>query len=151
MRIIAAIFLLVSTHTYAGSCMKEADQFMELVAVKFGVNSNLEKNPEQYKEEKWSYIHALGKEYFKKGKINKENAIEISKLLAKNNFSENPEVEVNIFEDYWYLSCNASKKGVESNPLSGISKEALLECWNTVSSRKEFQECLTPLVIKSKA
>lgn len=122
---------------------------MDLVAVKWGVNSNIEKSPDQYKEEKWQYIHSLGQEFFKKGKISEESSIEISKLLADNNFSENPEVEVNIFEDYWYLSCRASKKGLGSNPLSEISKDALLECWNTVSSRKEFQRCLTPIVNKS--
>lgn len=148
MKIITAILLFISSHAYADPCMREANQFLELVGVKWGVNSNIEKSPEQYKEEKWEYIHSLGKDYFKKGKINSENAIEISKLLANNNFSENPEVEVNIFEDYWYLSCKYSKKGIESNLLSEISKDALLECWNTVSSRKEFQKCLTPLVNK---
>lgn len=149
MRIITAIFLLMSTHVYADSCMKEANQFLELVGVKWGVNSTIEGNPEKYNEEKWEYIHSLGKEFFKKGKINEEKSVEISKLLASNSFSENPEVEVNIFEDYWYLSCSASKNGKESNSLADISKDSLLECWNTASSRKEFQKCLSPLVHKS--
>lgn len=149
MKILSVMFLFMSVHVYANSCMNEANQFMELVAVKWGVNFNLEKNPGQYKEEKWRYIHSLGEEFFKKGKISEENSVEISKVLASNNFSENPEVEVNIFEDYWYLSCKAAKKGIVPNPLSEISKDSLLGCWNTASSRKEFQKCLTPLVNKS--
>lgn len=146
MKSVYALLLFFSAQVYADSCSKESDYFIELVGVKWGVNSNIEKNPDQYKEEKWQYIHSLGKDIFKKAKFNEEDAIAISKLLANNNFSENPEVEVNIFEDYWFLSCGEMKNGLKSIPLSDIPKDSLLECWNQASSRKEFQKCLTPLV-----
>lgn len=149
MKKLSAIVLLLSTNVYADSCMKEANQFLELVAVKSAVSSNIENSPDQFKEENWQYIHALGKDLFKKGKFTEEAAVTASKLLASNDFSDNPEVEVNIFEDYWLLSCRGKKKNIELNALPDISKDSLLECWNSASSRKEFQKCLTPLIYQS--
>ena len=146
MKLLFTLLLFFSAQAYSDSCSKESNYFIELVGVKWGVNSNIEKNPGQYEDEKWQYIHSLGKDIFKKAKINEEVEIVISKLLANNNFSKNPEVEVNIFEDYWLLSCREMKKGFKSTPLSDIPKDSLLECWNKASSRKEFQICLTPLV-----
>ena len=146
MKFVYALFLLMSAQVYADSCMKEANNFIELVGVKWGVNSSIEKSPDQYKEEKWQYIHSIGKEIFKKGKFSEENAIEVSKLLANNDFSENAEVEVNIFEDYWLLSCREIKKGFKPKLLSDIQKDSLLKCWNSASSRAEFQKCINPLV-----
>ena len=51
---------------------------MDLVAVKWGVNSELEKSPDQYRDEEWQYIHSMGQDAFKKGKLNERKAIEIS-------------------------------------------------------------------------
>lgn len=146
MKFICVLLFLMSSTVYADSCMNESKQFFDLVAVKWGVNSSIEKSPNDYKKEKWEYILSLGNEAFKKGKFDKKTSIAVSKVIAENNFSDNPEVEVNIFEDYWLLSCRRTKIGKESKELSKIPKERLLACWNSASSRKDFQNCIDPLL-----
>jgi len=44
--------------------MKASSQFIELVGVKWGVNSEAEKSPDRYKDEKLQYIHGMGQEFF---------------------------------------------------------------------------------------
>jgi len=150
MKIYCIILFLFSANVHADVCMKESKLFFDLVAVKWGVSSNMNEKPEKYNDEKWEYIYSGGQKIFKKGRVSEEKSIKISKIIATNDFSNNPEVEVNIFEDYWLLSCRNLKKEIESTPLSNIPKGALLECWGSVSSRKEFQACLGPLLLVGK-
>lgn len=143
---IYVLFFLISSSVHADSCSRQSEQFLELVAVKLGVVSSIKKSPDSYKDEKWTYIHSLAADAFKKGNFDKETSRTVSKLLADNDFSDNPEVETNIFEDYWFLSCRNSKKGKNSKALSKISKPKLIKCWDDASSRKEFQKCVGPLM-----
>lgn len=53
MKLLYALLLLSSAQVFADSRMKELNQFMDLVAVKWGVNSELEKSPDQYRDEEW--------------------------------------------------------------------------------------------------
>src|SRR5690554_4139187 len=140
--------LLMSSTVHADTCSRQSEQFLDLFAVKWGVSSSIKEAPDRYRDEKWTYIHSLADKAFEKGKFDKEASITVSKLLPDNDFSDNPEVETNIFEDYWLLSCRSSKKGKDSKELSKISKPELIKCWDAASSRKEFQKCIAPLLYK---
>lgn len=130
-------------------CVTESDLFLELVASKWAIREAIENSPEEYDLEKWQYLLHMKSEPFEKADVSEINQKKISVLLFDNNFSDNPEIEVNIFEDYWLISCRREKDGDNSRPLHEIKVEFLLECWNTVGSRKEFQACLLPLISHS--
>lgn len=146
MKFLYVLLLFTSSQACADACSKESKLFLELVAVKFAVLANIQKTPENHTEAKWRYINTLGQDIFKKAKLDDAKATAISKLLADNDFSSKPEVEINIFEDYWLLSCKNQLKGVPSTPLHQIAKDALVKCWDAAAARKEFQVCLAPRV-----
>lgn len=127
-------------------CVAESDLFLELVASKWAVREAIENAPEEYDLEKWQYLLNLKSDAFEKAGVSEVNQKTISVLLFDNNFSDNPEIEVNIFEDYWLISCRRENDGDKSRPLHEIKVESLLGCWNTVESREEFQACLLPLI-----
>ncbi|MEX1220480.1 MAG: hypothetical protein WEA82_00035 [Idiomarina sp.] len=146
MRVIVFLLVMMPFSTMAQDCLSESEAFFGLVAAKWAVNEGIEKHPEKFDNEKWLYIWAGNGSVFKKKNISEGKGKSMARMVAKNDFSESPEVEVNIFEDYWYLSCEINKKGDRVIPLEEIAKDSLLDCWSAASSRSEFQSCLLPLV-----
>jgi hypothetical protein len=67
-------------------------------------------------------------------------------------FSKNLEVDMDIFRDYFYLSCKRKERGLSTIPLESIPKASLVHCWDTVANRAQFQACEEKLMeSKSKA
>ena len=149
MRALVFLIALVSFPASAQDCEAESEEFFNLVAAKWAVNDGIENDPKSFDGEKWLYIWGGAGLALEEKNVSEKRAQRMARLVAENDFSTNPEVEVNIFEDYWYLSCELEKKGHEVVPLVEIKKRSLIECWNTVASREEFQGCLTPLIKKS--
>ncbi len=149
MRIVVFLLALISLPVAAEDCLGESEAIFGLIAAKWAVNEGIENDPKGFEGEKWLYIWGASGSAFDEKRIPEDRAKSMARLVAENDFSDNPEVEVNIFEDYWYLSCELKKEGRSAVPLGDIAKANLLECWNTVASRKEFQSCLLPLIKKS--
>ncbi len=149
MRVFVFLIALVSFPAFAQDCGAESEAFFNLVATKWAVNDSIENDPKSFEGEKWRYIWGSAGSALEEKNVSGKRAQKMVRLVAENDYSNNPEVEVNIFEDYWYLSCELEKNGHEAVPLVEIEKRSLIECWNTVASREEFQRCLTPLVKRS--
>lgn len=149
MRVLVFLISLVSFPLFAQDCEAESEAFINLVATKWAVNDRIENDPKSFEGEKWLYIWGGAGSSLEEKNVSKKRAQRMARLVAENDYSNNPEVEVNIFEDYWYLSCELEKKGHEAAPLAEIEKRSLIECWNTVASREEFQGCLMPLIKRS--
>ncbi len=96
--------------------------------------------------EAWQYQLLLNGESLSQLGVSSEKQEDMARSIMGLNYSDNPEVEVNIFEDYFFLTCEMEKRGEAYLPLKEISKEALVQCWETVASREQFQACLTPLL-----
>ncbi len=56
-------------------------------------------------------------------------------------FSNNLEIDMDIFRDYFYLRCKRKERGLSSRPLASIPAASLVHCWRTVSNRAQFQQC----------
>lgn len=149
MRVIILLIALFSLPAKAQDCLGESEVFFNIVAAKWAVNAGIANDPDSFDGEKWLYIWGGSGSKFEENKVSEETAKAMARLVADNDFSKNPEVEVNIFEDYWYLSCETKKKGESVNPLRDIAKDSLVDCWNAASSREDFQSCLMPLVNES--
>lgn len=149
MRFIILLTALFALPAQAKDCLGESELFFYIVAAKWAVNSGIAKDPGSFDGEKWLYIWGSTGSKFEEKTISDSTAKAMARLVAENDFSENPEVEVNIFEDYWYLSCKTKINGGSVNPLKDIAKDSLIDCWNAASSREDFQSCLTPLVNES--
>ncbi|MFQ3219887.1 MAG: hypothetical protein ACI96W_002254 [Paraglaciecola sp.] len=149
MRFIILLIALFALPAQAQDCLGESEVFFNIVAAKWAVNTGIANDPDSFDGEKWLYIWGGAGSIFEEKKISDKTAKAMARLVAENDFSENPEVEVNIFEDYWYLSCKTKINGGSVNPLKDIAKDSLIDCWNAASSREDFQSCLTPLVNES--
>ena len=145
--------LLLATHCASASdkCQKLADVVFEEVAVKPIVISTLKKEPKEGPlGEPWRNVAFLYAEKLDKLKVAVEKQHDIAKVVIGLTFSDNPEIESNIFTEYFYLTCKREEKGEASMPLTALAPDSLLACWNSASSRTEFQGCLGKLLIPAK-
>jgi hypothetical protein len=128
-------------------CQRQADFVLDMVAAKPGVLVAVEEARKDNRTvEAWQYQLLVNGESLTELGVSSEKQEEMAKSITSLNYSDNPEVEVNIFEDYFFLTCEMEKRGEAYRPLREISENALLQCWETVASREEFQECLAPLI-----
>ncbi|MDC8831352.1 hypothetical protein [Alteromonas gilva] len=137
---------MLSVSVKADDCMVESEAFFKIIAAKWSVNRGIANEPAAFSDEKWLYIWAASKSAYAEKNIQDSTAKAMAKLVAQNDFSNNPQVEVNIFEDYWYLRCKLNSEGSRFYPLNTIAKDKLIGCWENASSRAGFQACLKPLI-----
>ena len=129
------------------ACQKRADVVFDMVAARHAIKTTLEKEPvDGPTGEPWRYQLFLHGKALTKSGASAQKQEEIAKSVMEVSFSENPEIETDIFTEYYFLTCRGEKDGVAYVPLKEVSKEAMLYCWNTVGSRKEFQACVEPAI-----
>jgi len=132
----------------ADKCQKIADVVFEEVASRAVVLDNLKKDPKEGPlGEPWRYLAFMFTDEMDKLKVPIEKQHEIARSVAGLTFSDNPEIETDIFTEYYYLTCKRETQGESSTPLASIDPKSLLSCWDSASSRADFQGCVGKLLI----
>jgi hypothetical protein len=112
----------------------------------------LKKNPQKGTlGEPWRHLWFVHYQELKALGIPETEQQDLFKTIVALNFSKNPEVNYDIFREYYYLRCKRKERGLSTVPLASIPGASLTQCWDTVSSRPQFQACMEKLLGSSDA
>jgi hypothetical protein len=143
-RVVYAFGLLIAADSVAGAdkCQAISDIAGQATIAKPAIVATLKKKPEKGTlGEPWRYLWFIhGKDLDALG-VSSEEQQSIFKTIGALNFSKNPEVNYDIFRDYFYLRCKRKERGLSSVPLESIPASSLTHCWDTVANRAQFQAC----------
>jgi len=150
MRHLALIFLLLAVGDpllAADKCQAISDIVGQAAVAKPAIVATLKKTPKKGTlGEPWRYLWFIhGKDLDALG-VSSEQQQYIFKTIVALNFSNNLEVNFDIFREYFYLQCKRKERGLPSVPLSTIPASSLTGCWNSVSNRSQFQVCVEKLM-----
>ena len=131
----------------AERCQAISDAVLKVAAGKPSVVASLKEKPQSGPMgEAWRYLKLIFASDFTELKVPEKDQDLIFKTIADLNYSDNPEVNADIFREYYFLSCKRAERQLATADLRSISAQALVGCWDTVSSRSEFLSCYEPLM-----
>jgi hypothetical protein len=126
----------------AERCQELSDIAGQASITKPAVVAELQKNPQKGTlGEAWRHLWFVHLKKLEALGVPEKEQQDIFKTIVALNFSKNPEVNYDIFRDYFYLRCKRKERGLSSVPLASIPATSLTHCWDTVKNRTEFQAC----------
>ena len=144
-RFISTLFcslVAVSSLFAAEKCQEISDIAGQASIGKPAVVTQLQKNPQKGTlGEAWRHLWFVHYRKLQTMGIPEKEQQDIFKTIVALNFSKNPEVNYDIFRDYFYLRCKRKERGLSSVPLASIPAASLTHCWDTVTNRAQFQAC----------
>ena len=136
----------------ADRCQAISDIAGQSAIAKPAVVAELRKNPQKGTlGEPWRHLWFVHYKDLKALGIPETEQQEMFKTIVALNFSKNPEVNYDIFRDYFFLRCKRKERGQSTVPLASIPAALLTQCWDTVSARPQFQACMEKLLGASDA
>ena len=128
-------------------CQQISDIVAQAAAMKPKLLEQLKKEPQKgTMGEPWRWFAFTFGPELNKLKMPADQQQEIFKAVATLHFSSKAEVDFDIFREYFYLRCKRKERGLSTVPLASIPAKSLTQCWDTVSSRPQFQTCLEKLL-----
>ncbi len=136
----------------ADKCQAISDVVGQAAIAKPAIVATLKKKPEKGTlGEPWRYLWFIhGKNLDALG-VPSDEQQSIFKTIVALNYSNNIEVNFDIFREYYYLRCKRKERGLSTVPLASIPAKSLTHCWDTVGSRPQFQACMEKLLGESDA
>lgn len=147
--LIAFAFIAAIAHSAFGAdrCQQISDVVAQAAAMKPKLLEQMKKDPQKGTlGEPWRWFaFTLGRE-LDKLRVPQDEQHYIFKTVATLHFSNKAEVDFDILREYFYLRCQRKERGGSAVPLASIPAKSLTHCWDTVSSRPEFQACVEKLL-----
>jgi hypothetical protein len=131
----------------ADRCQQISDVVAQAAAMKSTLVEQLKKHPQQGTlGEPWRYFALVHGSDLDKLRVPPDEQRYIFQTVATLHFSSKPEVDFDIFREYFYLRCKRQERGLSTVPLASIPAASLSRCWETVGSRPQFQACMETLL-----
>jgi hypothetical protein len=132
-------------------CQAISDIAGQTAIAKPAAVAQLKKNPQKGTlGEAWRLLWFIHYQDLETLGVPERDQQEIFKTIVALNFSNNPEVNYDIFREYFYLKCKRKERGLSSVSLSSIPAASLTGCWNSVANRSQFQVCVEKLMAPEK-
>ena len=131
----------------AERCQEISDVVAQAAAMKPALLEQLKKNPQKGTlSEPWRYFLLTLGSKLDSLRVSSGEQQYLFQTVAALQFSQKREVDFDIFREYFYLRCKRKERGQSTVPLASIPAASLIRCWDTVSSRPQFQACVEKLL-----